>query len=167
MRSVAAQTGRELNVSLAKEAVRVNGDPIRLERVVYNLLMNAIRSTNPGGQIWLTVLERDGAAILKVKDTGIGLAEDAIPSVFNLNAQLDGSLARERGGLGISLTAVKPIVEMHGGMVTVYSEGVGQGCEFVVFLPLVDGAKSEGLAAAQNPAAALPATIANRASKDA
>jgi signal transduction histidine kinase len=155
VRSVAAQSGRELNVSLAKEAIPVNGDAVRLERVVYNLLMNAIRSTNPGGQIWLTALERDGAAVLKVKDTGVGLTEDAIPRVFNLNSQLDGSLARESGGLGISLTAIKPIVDMHGGMVSVNSNGLGQGCEFVVFLPLVDSAKTTG------PAAAHDSPVAN------
>jgi signal transduction histidine kinase len=155
VRSVAAQSGRELNVSLAKEAIPVNGDAVRLERVVYNLLMNAIRSTNPGGQIWLTALERDGAAVLKVKDTGVGLTEDAIPRVFNLNSQLDGSLARESGGLGISLTAIKPIVDMHGGMVSVNSNGLGQGCEFVVFLPLVDSAKTTG------PASAHDSPVAN------
>jgi signal transduction histidine kinase len=167
VRSVAAQTGRELNVSFAKEAVRVNGDAVRLERVVYNLLMNAIRSTNPGGQIWLTVLERDGAAVLKVKDTGVGLTEDAIPRVFNLDSQLDGSLARERGGLGISLTAIKPIVEMHGGMVSVNSNGLGQGCEFVVFLPLVDSTKSDGPVAAQNIPVASNAVASSPVKKDA
>ena len=72
VRSMAAQSGRELNISLSKSPVVVTGDAARLERVIYNLLNNAIRSTNPGGQIWLTVQERDGVALVKVKDTGAG-----------------------------------------------------------------------------------------------
>jgi signal transduction histidine kinase len=153
VRSLAAQSGRELNVSLVKEPVWVDGDAQRLERVAYNLLMNAIRSTNPGGQIWISVQSRDGAAMLKVKDTGIGLSQDAIPRVFQINSQLDGSLPRERGGLGVSLTAVKPIVEIHGGMVTVHSDGPGQGCEFIVRLPLSSASPTESPAAhEQKPA---------------
>lgn len=149
VRSIAAQSGRELNVSIAKDPILILGDPERLERVIYNLLMNAIRSTNPGGQIWLSALARDGEAIVKIKDTGIGLTPDAIPRVFQLNSQLDNSLARERGGLGIRLTAVKPIVELHGGGISVASDGPGQGCEFLVRLPLVSGQASNGKPANQ------------------
>jgi two-component system CheB/CheR fusion protein len=80
--------------------------------------------------------------MLKVKDTGVGLTADALSRVFQLNSQLDGTLQRERGGLGISLTAIKPIVEIHGGMVTVHSDGPGQGCEFIVRLPLASAAST-------------------------
>ncbi len=136
LRSLAAQSGRELNVSLAKSPVMVDGDAPRLERVVYNLLQNALRATNPGGQIWLTVNERDGVAVLKVKDSGVGLSAEALARVIQPADMLDPS--RERGGT-ISMTAVRPIVELHGGMITAHSDGTGQGCEFVVRLPLAGG----------------------------
>ena len=135
VRSLAAQTGRELTVSLAKDPVWVEGDAARLERVAYNLLMNAIRSTSPGGQIWLTVQGRDEACVMKVRDTGVGLSPDAIQRMFQIGNQSDGSRLREAGGLGIGLSAVKAIVEIHGGIVDVFSDGPGQGCEIVVRLP--------------------------------
>jgi signal transduction histidine kinase len=135
--SLAAQSGRELNISLAKNPVLIDGDATRLERVTFNLLNSAIRSTNPGGQIWLTVQEREGVATLKVKDTGAGLTPEALARVFQAGNVLGASTSRERGGSRISMTAVKPIVELHGGMITAHSDGPGQGCEFVVRLPLV------------------------------
>lgn len=139
LRSLAAQSGRELNISLAKKPVLVDGDAQRLERVAFNLLQNAIRSTNPGGQIWLTVNEKDGVAVLKVRDTGAGLSAEALARVFQPGDLLDRANARERSGTSISMTAVRPIVELHGGMITAHSDGSGQGCEFVVRLPLVGG----------------------------
>jgi signal transduction histidine kinase len=135
VRSLAAQTGRELTVSLAKDPAWVEGDEVRLERVAYNLLMNAIRSTSPGGQIWLTAQGRDEACILKVRDTGVGLSPDAIQRIFQIDNRSQGSRCREHGGVGIGLSAVKAIVEIHGGAVDVFSDGPGQGCEIVVRLP--------------------------------
>jgi signal transduction histidine kinase len=140
VRSTAAQSGRELNISLSKSPVLVTGDAARLERVVYNLLNNAVRSTNPGGQIWLTVQERDGVAQLKVKDTGVGLSAEALTRIAQAGASLDGTPPRERGGLSISMSAVRPIIELHNGMITAHSDGPGQGSEFVVRLPLMGGA---------------------------
>lgn len=137
LRSLAAQSGRELNVSLSKNPVSVDGDASRLIRLAYNLIMNAIRSTSPGGQIWVTVVAQNGNAVLKVKDSGVGLAPEGIERVFQLNSQLDGNFSRDGGGLNIRLLAVKPIVAMHAGHVTIHSEGLGQGCEFVVTLPCI------------------------------
>ncbi len=137
VRSMAAQSGRELNISVAKAPVWIDGDAARVERVVYNLLNNAIRSTDPGGQIWLTVNERDGAALLRIKDTGAGLSAEALDRLFQPTSSLDSG-GQGHGNIGMS--AIKPIVELHGGMVTAHSEGVGHGCEFIVRLPLVDRA---------------------------
>jgi len=133
VRSRAAQSGRELTISVAKAPVWIDGDAARIERVVYNFLNNAIRSTNPGGQIWLTVNERDGAALLRVKDTGVGLSPEALERLFQAASPLEG-----RGPTNISMSAVKPIIELHGGMVTAHSDGPGHGCEFIVRLPLAD-----------------------------
>jgi CheY-like chemotaxis protein len=125
----------ELSVSLPAEAIWLDADPARLEQVVVNLLNNAAKYTEPGGHIWLTV-EREGPeAVLRVTDTGIGIQAEMLPRVFDLFVQADGSLARAQGGLGVGLTLVKRLVEMHGGRVIAQSEGVGRGSEFSVRLP--------------------------------
>jgi two-component system CheB/CheR fusion protein len=124
-----------LGVSLPSEPVLLRGDATRLEQVLCNLLTNAAKYTEPGGHIDLTVA-RDGTSIvLRVRDTGIGIAAELLPRIFDLFIQDDRSLARSQGGLGIGLTLVRKLVEMMGGTVTAQSAGCGKGSEFIVRLP--------------------------------
>src|SRR5688572_29869061 len=136
--SVLAHAERhEVTVSTSCDRVVVDGDPVRLEQVVNNLLTNAIKYTPAGGRIQLEVGEHGGDAILRVRDNGIGIAKELIGRVFDLFAQAERSLDRAQGGMGIGLTLVRQLVEMHGGSVSVASEGSGRGSEFTVRLPAV------------------------------
>src|SRR5262249_42402640 len=127
----------ELSVSLPAEAVWLDADPIRLEQVLANLLNNAAKYTEPGGRIWLSAEQEGQQAIVRVKDSGIGVRSDMLPRIFDLFVQSDRALDRAQGGLGIGLTLVRKLVEMHGGTVAGFSDGVGKGSEFVVRLPVV------------------------------
>jgi CheY-like chemotaxis protein/anti-sigma regulatory factor (Ser/Thr protein kinase) len=118
------------------EPVTVYGDAARLQQVVANLLHNASKYTPARGRISVSVHQRDHEAVVQVRDTGIGIPPDKLASVFDLFVQLDPSLERSQGGLGIGLTLVKRIVELHGGTVYARSEGPGRGAEFTVRLPL-------------------------------
>jgi CheY-like chemotaxis protein/two-component sensor histidine kinase len=132
-----------LTVSMAPPPLRVNADATRLAQVIGNLLTNAAKYTDPGGQVWLTVEPQDGEAVVRVEDTGRGIPAEMLGKVFDLFTQVDASLDRAAGGLGIGLTLVRSLVEMHGGTVEALSDGSGRGCEFVVRLPvLVDGPES-------------------------
>jgi PAS domain S-box-containing protein len=126
-----------LTVSLPPEAIWLDADPARLEQVVANLLNNAAKYTEPGGQIWVTGLREGPAVILRVKDTGIGILPEMLPRVFDLFVQADRSLERAQGGLGIGLTLVKNLVQLHQGTIEAHSPGVGQGSEFVIRLHAV------------------------------
>jgi PAS domain S-box-containing protein len=125
----------ELTVTLPPESVRVEADVTRLAQVVGNLLNNAAKYTEEGGRIGLTVEAAPAQAVLRVRDSGVGIPADLLPRVFDLFTQGDRSLARSEGGLGIGLTLVRSLVEMHGGSVEARSEGPGKGSEFVVRLP--------------------------------
>ncbi|RAK00212.1 PAS domain S-box-containing protein [Larkinella arboricola] len=116
----------------------VQGDPTRLAQVVTNLLTNGLRYTGLHGQVWISLRAKGQEAVLRVADNGIGLAPDQLTAIFELFVQVDVSLARSQGGLGIGLTLVKRLVEMHGGRVEARSPGLGQGSEFVVYLPLLE-----------------------------
>ncbi len=130
--------GHELRVALPACPILLEADTIRLAQAVTNLLLNAAKYTEKAGRIWLTA-EPDGneAVLIRVKDTGIGIDAELLPRVFDLFMQEDRSLARSQGGLGIGLTLVKRLVEMHGGRVTASSPGLGQGSEFVIRLPVL------------------------------
>ena len=147
----------ELGVVAPAEGVWVRGDAIRLEQVVNNLLTNAIKYTPAGGRIAVTVAAADdgggGArAELRVADNGIGIPRELLPRVFDLFAQAERSLDRSQGGLGIGLTLVRSLVEMHGGSVVAHSEGPDRGTQFVVRLPLLtDAALRAALRAAPRP----------------
>jgi PAS domain S-box-containing protein len=134
----------ELTVTLPPQPVYLYADPTRLAQVVGNLLNNACKFTNKGGRIALIVevasREREPPeAIIRVRDNGIGIAADHLHRIFDMFTQVDTSLERSVGGLGIGLALVKNLVEMHGGTIEAHSTGKGHGCEFVVRLPtLVD-----------------------------
>ena len=158
--AVALYEGRnhDLTVTLPPQPVYLNADPTRIAQVVGNLLNNACKFTDDGGRIWLTV-EREGeAAVIRVRDSGIGIAADELPRIFDLFTQIDTSLGRSVSGLGIGLTLVKNLVEMHDGTVEVYSAGVGHGSEFVVRLPVLAVTPEPPPA----PAAAASATATTR-----
>jgi len=125
----------ELSVSLPKEPIQLVADPVRIEQIIVNLLNNAAKYTEPGGHIWLSCAQEGGEVVLRVKDTGIGIPPEMLGRIFDLFTQVDQSLARSQGGLGIGLTLVRSLVEMHDGSVSAYSAGPGQGSEFVVRLP--------------------------------
>ncbi|NDP60062.1 MAG: PAS domain S-box protein [Oxalobacteraceae bacterium] len=124
-----------LEVSAPPHPVWLQADPSRLEQVVVNLLTNAAKYTDPGGRIWLSVAQDGQEAVLRVRDTGIGIAAELLPHIFDLFTQADKSLDRSQGGLGIGLCLVQRLVELHGGNVAVTSV-LGQGSEFVVRLPV-------------------------------
>jgi signal transduction histidine kinase/ActR/RegA family two-component response regulator len=127
---------QRVTVSVPESGLGVHGDRARLAQVIANLINNAARYTEPGGHIVIDA-HADGAdAVLRVRDSGRGIPKDAQATIFDLFVQVDTSLARSHGGLGIGLTVVKTLVESHGGSVRVFSEGPGKGSEFVVRIPL-------------------------------
>ncbi len=126
----------ELTVCLPPEPLPVEGDPVRLAQVVGNLLANAAKYTERGGQIWLTVQREGDQALLRIQDNGIGISADMLPRIFDLFVQVDHAATRSQGGLGIGLTLVKSLVALHQGTVEVHSAGLNQGSEFLVRLPL-------------------------------
>ena len=128
--------GLELTVTLPSPPLRLEADSMRLTQVLNNLLNNAAKYTEAGGQIALMAERQDDHAVLRVRDTGVGIAADFLPHVFELFSQQDRSLARSHGGLGVGLTLVRNLVEMHDGRVEAFSGGPGRGSEFVVRLPL-------------------------------
>jgi signal transduction histidine kinase/CheY-like chemotaxis protein len=115
--------------------VSVFADPTRLEQIVQNLVDNALKYTPPGGRIALAIAVERGEAVLRVRDTGIGIRAEMLPRIFDLFVQQPQTLDRHEGGLGLGLTVVKRLVELHGGTVSAFSGGPGQGSEFVVRLP--------------------------------
>ncbi|MEX2307506.1 MAG: PAS domain S-box protein [Pirellulales bacterium] len=127
--------GHQLAVALPPTPVILNADPVRLTQVLGNLLTNAAKYTPHGGQIWLTGRRKDGGAQLSVRDTGLGIPADMLPHIFDMFAQVESSLSRARGGMGLGLALAKKLVELHGGRIEVHSAGHGKGSEFVVWLP--------------------------------
>jgi PAS domain S-box-containing protein len=117
------------------EPMQVEGDPTRLEQIVTNLLNNAVKYTEPGGKITVTLTREVDQAVLRVRDSGIGITPEMQQNIFDLFVQADHSLDRALGGLGIGLTLVRSLVELHGGTISVFSGGLGRGSEFVVRLP--------------------------------
>jgi len=162
-RSLVDELGHRLSIELPAEPVRVHGDPTRLAQVVSNLLNNAAKYSERESRIRLAVEvtragDASGEVVLRVADEGIGIPAEMLPRIFDAFVQADHSLERSRGGLGIGLTLVKRIVELHGGRVVALSAGPGRGSEFVVRLPL---ATSPTEAPAQAPAQ-VPARVARR-----
>jgi two-component system, chemotaxis family, CheB/CheR fusion protein len=158
VRSLCDSMSHELTVALPPQPVCLNGDSARLAQIVSNLLGNACKFTPRGGKIWLTVTEEPSAGsppgvVISVRDTGIGMSPDQLPRMFEAFAQADSSLERSGSGLGIGLTLVRTLVQMHGGTVEARSAGMGHGSEFLVHLPTAAGAPAPGPAATVAPPA--------------
>jgi PAS domain S-box-containing protein len=148
------QAGHRLDVVLPAHPVTVDADPTRINQVVVNLLTNAAKYTPDGGRIALSLAIDDGMALLAVRDNGIGLPGEALATVFDMFSQLEPALERSRGGLGIGLSLVRGIVELHGGTIGAESEGEGRGSCFTVRLPLGQAAARQEPAPPPMPAPA-------------
>ncbi|PMD88021.1 hypothetical protein BWI97_25465, partial [Siphonobacter sp. BAB-5405] len=135
VQALVQQKQQQLTVRLPATPVKLEGDATRLVQMVMNLLTNASRYTHPKGTLHVSLEHQGQRALLRVEDTGIGLSPDQLTSIFELFVQVDNSLARSEGGLGLGLTLVKQIVELHGGTVEAQSKGLGQGSTFLVSLP--------------------------------
>src|SRR5271166_3156085 len=137
MRHLAQTKGHRLHVVVGPNLPQLEADPSRLEQVIFNLLNNAFKFTPQGGRVEVSAVAEGGELVLKVRDTGSGITPDFLPHIFEPFVQAEATLARVRGGLGVGLTLVKAIVELHGGSVEARSEGLHLGSEFVVRLPTV------------------------------
>jgi signal transduction histidine kinase/CheY-like chemotaxis protein len=153
--------GHELTVTLPPEPVELDVDLTRLAQVFLNLLNNAAKYTEPGGRIHLAAEREGGNVVVRVKDSGIGIVADTLPRVFDMFMQVDRSLNGSQGGLGIGLTLVKRLVQMHGGSIEARSEGPGKGSEFVVRLPVAT-LSSQGAHAANGEGEPAAPTIRHR-----
>jgi CheY-like chemotaxis protein/two-component sensor histidine kinase len=136
-RPLIEQMGHELLVTLPNPSIEIDGDATRLAQVFMNLLNNAAKYSERGSRIWLSAHAEGAEAVITVRDNGIGIAVDQLPRIFELFAQVDRSLEKSQGGLGIGLTLVKQLVELHSGKVEAKSSGSGQGSEFSVRLPIL------------------------------
>ncbi|MFM0034934.1 CheR family methyltransferase [Paraburkholderia strydomiana] len=143
--SDATAAGIDLSVSGMDGPVQIQADPVRLEQVFWNIIRNALKFTPAGGRVGVTLLPEDGFVCVQVEDTGQGIAPDFLPRVFDMFSQAKTGAAREHGGLGIGLSLVKQLVEMHGGQITAKSDGIGRGSTFCVRLPEVATPLSEEL----------------------
>ncbi len=135
VRPIIESRQHKLTIAIVAGTLPAEADPVRLEQIVTNLLTNAAKYTQNGGEIFLSAGQEDESIVIKVRDTGMGIPSGQISQMFELFAQGDRSLARSEGGLGIGLTLARSLTEMHGGRLTATSDGPGMGSEFVVRLP--------------------------------
>jgi signal transduction histidine kinase/CheY-like chemotaxis protein len=134
------QFGHTLIVAAPTESIQIDGDLVRLAQVISNLLNNAAKYTEPGGRIWLTAARADNRVVIKVRDNGTGISPELMPHIFEMFAQAERAAIKSPGGLGIGLTLVKRLVEMHGGTIAARSDGPGKGSEFVIVVPIITSA---------------------------
>jgi PAS domain S-box-containing protein len=130
------QRGHELTVAIPPQPIHLDADLTRLSQVLMNLIHNAAKFIDRAGRIWVTAEREDDCVLIRVKDTGIGIPAEMLPRIFDMFTQVDRSLERSEGGLGLGLTLVHRLVELHGGTVEARSEGLGKGSEFIVRLPV-------------------------------
>ena len=135
-RPLVDRQAHRLSVALPNGPLYLMADPARIQQVLVNLLNNAAKYTPAGGSINLEVGSEDHQVLLRVRDTGVGIAPEILPKVFDLFTQVDQDSPKTQGGLGVGLTLVRRLVELHGGQVAVSSAGLGKGSEFVVRLPV-------------------------------
>ena len=138
VRPAIEEAGHVLTVSLPPEAVYLDADLTRLAQVFGNLLSNSAKYTPRGGNIWLTAERQGGEVVVSVRDNGIGIPGESLGSIFDMFSQVDRSIERSSGGLGIGLALVRGLVEMHAGSVTAESPGLGKGSRFTVRLPVLE-----------------------------
>ncbi len=136
VRPLSESQGHQLSVVQAAEPIYLEGDESRVVQVLINLLGNACKYTEHGGRISLTTSREGDEAVLRVRDNGVGIESDMLSRIFDLFTQIGRSLHRAQGGLGIGLTLVRQLVELHAGRVSVHSDGPGKGSEFMVRLPI-------------------------------
>jgi len=157
VRPTVEERGHRLAVAMPAEPIALEGDPTRLEQVLGNLLHNAAKYTEPGGRITLSAARVGEEAVILVRDTGVGIAPEMLPKVFEMFVQV-GQPGHAQGGLGIGLGLVRSLVEMHGGRITARSDGPSRGSEFVVHLPALPPRSATEV---------VPATAPRPASRDA
>jgi PAS domain S-box-containing protein len=136
-RPLAERDHQTIEVALPDQPIFLDADPVRLTQVFSNLFNNACQYTEPGGRIWLTAVQQKGEVVVVVRDSGIGMPADQLDGIFEMFAQVEDDTERPRRGLGIGLTLVRRLVQLHGGSVTARSEGRGLGSEFEVRLPVL------------------------------
>ncbi len=134
--------GHQLAITLAPERMTLVADPVRLAQVIANLLNNAAKYTENGGQIWLAARREGNEAVISVRDNGLGIPADVLPGIFEMFTQVNRTLNRAQGGLGIGLSLARNLVQLHGGRIEARSDGPGQGSEFIVRLPLADASEA-------------------------
>lgn len=152
VRSLTAKANQDLRISLPSPSPKLDADPVRLTQVFSNLLHNASKYGSVGGRISVEATLEGENVVVRVSDDGTGIDADLLPRVFDLFAQSTRTIDRAQGGLGLGLTIVKNLVEMHGGRVSAHSEGRGHGSEFVVRLPALIAAKPVAIAIEPAPA---------------
>ncbi len=158
-RPVLAAGGQAFAVALPDLPIYVDADPTRLAQVISNLLNNAAKYTDAAGRIWLTIAKDGRDAVISVRDTGIGIAADMLPRIFDMFTQADRSIDRAHGGLGVGLTVARRLVELHGGSISAASDGPGKGTTFTVRIPVsdadgespADSSEQPGIASASGP----------------
>lgn len=158
-RQAAAAHAHDVSLVADADPVVVHGDAVRLEQIVGNLLDNAFKYSPPGQPIRVLVRQEDGQAVLRVQDRGIGLAPNTLQPIFELFTQLKTSLHRGEGGLGLGLAVTRGLVEYHDGSISAHSAGLGEGCEFVVRLPLSLSTAAPASPTGRELASALPRRI--------
>lgn len=149
-RPAVEEAGHDLVVSIPGSPVYLDADLTRLSQVFSNLLTNSSKYTPPGGRIWLSAEKRRGEVMVSVRDTGIGIPPESLAFIFDMFSQVDRTIERSTGGLGIGLALVKGLVEMHGGTVKAESDGQGKGSTFTVTLPVVAHRSEHAPEAADN-----------------
>jgi PAS domain S-box-containing protein len=159
-RELITQRKQRVSVTLPMGPLFVGADPVRIEQILTNLLINAAKYTDPGGQIWVSLERAKDHVEIRVKDAGVGIAPDLLPRVFEMFEQGRRDLARSTGGLGIGLSIVKKLTELHGGSVVATSAGVNKGSEFTVRLPAE--AEDEVVSPAPSPRERVGAGVSAR-----
>jgi signal transduction histidine kinase len=129
--------GQTLTVTLSLEPILVYGDETRLKQIITNILQNAIKYNTRHGQIWLTLASEAGDAVVKIKDTGIGISNTMLERIFDMFQQARPGISRSQSGLGIGLSVAKRLVDLHHGNIIAQSDGPGKGSEFEVRLPIL------------------------------
>jgi signal transduction histidine kinase/DNA-binding response OmpR family regulator len=140
-RPIIEERNHNLVIALPPQTVLVEADLTRLAQVIMNLLNNAAKYTDQGGRIQLGVEVEHGQVVFRVRDNGTGISQEMLPTIFDVFTQVDRTLDRSQGGLGLGLTLVRRLTEMHGGRVEAHSAGPGQGSEFIVRLPMADASE--------------------------